>query len=240
MDSPHRLSFKFYWMDGGPIDSRNCILERIGCLLLGRLGCDGGWRGPRTGLCILQPRDQGVGSILYKDVEDTEGRQGRPRSHNRLGRGYWLAARRKGADDVAAGTSEVGNQRPYLPHLGWSIARLVMPPGWKRGVCLGCSAQPSRTPSPAQLLASAAQFSIWPAPDSSARPQAPRAHIHRARPGLGRSGAGPGGPGAAPRADGGTGRQGQGGGGQLGAGRAGSRRAGRRGLAGRRHVTGPL
>lgn len=110
----------------------------------------------------------------------------------------------------------------------------------KRGVRLGCSAQPSRTPSPAQLLAAAAQFSIWPAPDSSARPHAPRAHIHRARPGLGRSRAGPGDRGAARRADGGTGRQGQGGGGRLGAGQAGSGRAGRRGLAGRRHVTGPL
>lgn len=57
-----------------------------------------------------QSRDQRVGSILSKDVEDTEGRQGRPRSHNILGRGHWLAARGKGADDVAAGRSEVGKE----------------------------------------------------------------------------------------------------------------------------------
>lgn len=136
---------------------------------------------PGQSCASRSPETRELKTSSIRTSKTPKGRQGRPRNHNLLGRGPWFAARGRGADGAAAGRSEVGernvgNQRPALPHLGWSIARLVMPPGWKREGSVW-AARHSRRGLPAPP-------SSWPQPPSSAsgqRPTPAQGPMHRGR-----------------------------------------------------------
>lgn len=132
----------------------------------------------------------------------------------------------------------LGNEGLPLPALGGSISEPAMPPGGGRvagRVSFAPLSWPSRTLSPAQLLVSAAQGSIWPAAGRERRgKRGGRTLAAPAQPG------GPGGPGAVPRAGGWTGLGHRAGAASWGRGGRDPGGRGGRGLAWRRHVTGPI
>lgn len=125
-----------------------------------------------------------------------------------------------------------------LPHptLGDSISELAMPPVCGgRGVSFAPLSSPSRTLSPAQLLVSAAQFSIW----STAGQERGGTRRGRTLTALAQPG-GLGGRGAVPGAGGWMGLGDRAGAASWGRGGRDPGGRGGRGLAWRLHVTGPI